>query len=161
MADSRDPRTRYFRRAFLGIHVLVTLVFAVALTTGVWRGISEIRPARTTPPGDVAACLDRLEDLRAELLERLGSFPNATSAAAEGRAFGEWSVEYRARLLSARASCKKPAGASPAQAEAIREAFGAVVRTLDLSAISATHWARHLGPSLDETRELLEAARKP
>src|SRR5690606_33805283 len=39
------------------------------------------------------------------------------------------------------------------------EAFGAVIRTLDLAAISATHWARHLGPALDDAARAIERAR--
>lgn len=159
MADTRDPRTRVFRRTFQAAHAIVALVFCALLATGVWRGLSEIRPAKATPPGTVGVCLERVAALRGELLDRLGSIPRAASAAAEGRAFERWSVEYRARLLAARAACNRPEGASAAQAEALREAFGAVIRTLDLAAISATHWARHLGPALDDAARAIERAR--
>lgn len=159
MSDTRDPRTRVYRRLFQAIHAVVAVTFCILLFLGVWRGISDIRPAKPIQPSTVASCVDRAAELRGELLDRLGSIPHADSAAAEGVAFERWSVDFRARLLDARARCKKPSDASPAQAEAVGKAYAAVVRTLDLSAISATHWARHLGPSMDEASEAISAAR--
>lgn len=156
---TRDPQTRVYRRVFTGIHLVVAVLFCAMLAVGVWRGLAQIRPARPVQPEAVPACVAHAEDLREELLRRLASFPTAASAAAEGQAFEKWSVAYRARLLDARARCLKPEGASASQAEAVKVAFDAVVRTLDLSAITATHWARHLGPSLDDAADAIERAR--
>lgn len=158
-ADTRDPQLRLYRRLFQGAHGVVALVFCSLLAAGVWKGIREVRP-RPTESAPVGACVEEAARLRGELLERLASFPSAASAAEEGRAFENWSVTYRGRLMDARARCRRPEGATEAQAAAIRDAFDAVVRTLDLSAIAASHWARHLGPSLDETTRAIEAARK-
>jgi len=153
------PQTRVYRRIFQALHALVAVTFCVLLFLGVWRGLSDIRPERRLTPDSAERCVERAAELRGELLDRLGSIPHAASAAAEGQAFERWSVGYRARLLDARARCRKPADATPEQTEAIRTAYEAVIRTLDLSAISATHWARHLGPSMDEASRAIEAAR--
>ncbi|WP_373045107.1 hypothetical protein [Vulgatibacter sp.] len=159
-AETKPKQFRIYRRVFTGIHMVVAVVFGSLLAAGVWGGISEIRPARKLAPLSAAACVERAAALHDELLARLGSFPHADSAAAEGAAFEQWSVAYRARLLEARARCKKPEGGSPDQARAAQKAFGAVIRTLDLSAITATHWARHLGPSLDDAAGAIEEARQ-
>ncbi len=158
-ADTRSPETRIYRRVFTGIHMLVAVIFCSMLAAGVWRGIGEIRPEKPVTPAPMDRCVERAAELRQELLGRMATFPTADSAAAEGEAFEQWSVAYRARLLDARARCLKPEGASKAQAQAAKAAFDAVVRTLDLSAITATHWARHLGPALDEAAEAIEHAR--
>ena len=157
---TRDPQTKIYRRVFTGIHMLVAVVFCSMLAVGVWRGIAEIRPEKPMQPQAPQACVQQAADLREELLRRLASFPTAASAAAEGQAFEQWSVAYRARLLDARARCLRPEGSSPSQADAVKRAFDAIVRTLDLSAITATHWARHLGPALDDAAQAIEQARE-
>jgi hypothetical protein len=158
-AETRSPETRIFRRVFTGVHMVVAVIFCSMLAAGVWRGIAEIRPEKPVTPAPMDACVERAAELRSELLGRLATFATAASAAAEGEAFEQWSVAYRARLLDARARCLKPVDATKAQAQAAKTAFDAIVRTLDLSAISATHWARHLGPSLDDAAEAIEHAR--
>lgn len=151
---------RLLRRIFTSVYGLVALVFSLLITIGVVRGLTEIRGPRPAPPLAAEACLERIEALREELLDRLAAFARSTSAAEEANAFGPWAVEHRGRYEQTRARCNPPAGANPAQTEAIRDALTHLRRALDLSEIQATHWSRHLGPELDESAEAIDKARR-
>lgn len=156
---ARDPRGRLFRRIFLGLHVSVAAIFGLSLTWGVWQGLVRIRPPKAQPKLEVAACADDLSGLRQELVERLAGFPAAESAALEGRRYEEWAVAFRHRVASSRQRCTPPQGATGEQARAMNDAFVALLRSVDLSEIQATHWSRHLGPYLDEAAAAIERAR--
>ncbi|HEY0839780.1 MAG TPA: hypothetical protein VGD74_06305 [Vulgatibacter sp.] len=158
-APARDPRGRFFRRLFLGIHVSIAAIFGLLLTWGVWKGLAEIRPIRAQPKVDVSACAGELSKLRQELVERLAGFASAPSATKEGRAYEEWAVRFRHRVASSRQRCAPPKDATAAQSQAVAEAYDALLRSVDLSEIQATHWSRHLGPSLDEAAAAIERAR--
>lgn len=158
-APARDPRGRFFRRLFLGIHVSIAAIFGVLLTWGVWQGLAEIRPIRTQPKVDVSACAGELSKLRQELVVRLAGFPSAPSAAKEGREYEKWAVRFRHRVASSRQRCSPPKDATAVQSQAVAEAYEALLRSVDLSEIQATHWSRHLGPSLDEAAAAIERAR--
>lgn len=157
-SKSSDPTSRTIRRVLQALHLVVAVGFCVLLAIGAWRGVDQVRPSRPLKPMAAAGCVQMAGQLRQELLERLASFPHAVSAAEEGRAFENWSVEFRGRLVDAAATCRSPEGATAEQKKALRDAFTSVTRSLDLSAITATHWARHLGPSLDESAEAIEEA---
>lgn len=154
------PLSRVLRRLFQGIHLVVAVLFGSLLLAGVWNGLADIRPEKGLPAASVQVCVSDADRLRGELLDRLAAFPAAEAAAEEGTAFEKWSVKYRARLLDAKARCNPPAGASKAQAKALAKAFATITRTLDLSQIHATHWARHLGPSFDDATRAIKAARE-
>lgn len=151
---------RLLRRIFTVVYVLVAAGFSLLVTIGVLRGLTEIRGPRPAPQLDARSCLERLETLREELLDRLAAFSRSPSAAEEANAFGPWAVEHRGRFVQTRARCNPPRDATPAQAEAIRTALTHIRRALDLSEIQATHWSRHLGPELDESADALDAARR-
>lgn len=157
-AKTSDPTSRTIRRILQALHLVVAVGFCVLLALGAWRGVDQVRPSRPLQPMDVDGCVKMAGELRQELLERLATFPHAQSAAEEGRAFENWSVQFRGRLVDASAACKNPVGATAEQQRLIKEAYTSVTRSLDLSAITATHWARHLGPSLDDSAEAIEAA---
>lgn len=158
-APARDPRGRFFRRLFLGIHVSVAAIFGVLLTWGVWQGLAEIRPPRAQPKVDVPACAGELSKLRQELVGRLAGFPSAASATQEGREYEKWAVKFRHRVASSRQRCTPPRDASAVQAQAVADAYDALLRSVDLSEIQATHWSRHLGPSMDEAAAAIERAK--
>lgn len=158
-AEIRDPLSKKIRRLLQGLHLVVAVGFCCLLAAGAWRGIAEIRPVKPIVPAAVSTCTDEAGKLRSDLLDRLAAFPRGASSAEEGKAFERWSVAFRGRLNDSRARCSPPAGASADQVAAVKKAFAAVTRSLDLSLITATHWARHLGPSLDESAEAIEAAR--
>lgn len=158
-APVRDPRGRLFRRIFLGLHVSVAAVFGLSLTWGVWQGLARIRPPKAQPKVAVAACADDLSALRQELVGRLAGFSSASSAALEGRRYEEWAVKFRHRVASSRQRCTPPEGATADQARAVSDAYEALLRSVDLSEIQATHWSRHLGPYLDEAAAAIERAR--
>lgn len=164
-AKTSDPTSRTIRRILQALHLVVAVGFCVLLAVGAWRGVGEVRPTRPVTPKAVDTCVEMAGNLRQELLERLATFPHAVSVAEEGRAFEKWSVAFRGRLVDASASCNPPEAATPEQKKLVREAFISVTRSLDLSAITATHWARHLGPSLDDSAEAIreagESARSP
>lgn len=151
---------RLLRRIFTVVYGLVALTFCALVTLGVVRGLTEIRGPRPAPPLDAAECLQRVEKLREELLDRIAAFARSPSAAEEADAFGPWAVEHRGRFEQTRARCSPPADATRAQADAVREALRHLRRALDLSEIQATHWSRHLGPELDASAEAIETARR-
>lgn len=151
---------RLFRRIFTSVYGLVALIFSLLITLGVIRGLTEIRGPRPAPRLSAEHCLERIEALREELLDRLAAFARSSSAAEEANAFGPWAVEHRGRFEQTRVRCNPPEGASPEEAKAIRAALAHIRRALDLSEIQATHWSRHLGPELDESAEALEKARR-
>ncbi len=151
---------RLFRRVFTSIYGLVALAFSLLIILGVVRGLTEIRGPRPAPKLGASACLDELETLREELLDRLAAFPRSPSAAEEANAFGPWAVEFRGRFVQTQARCSPPEGATKEQAVAVREGLVSIRRALDLSEIQATHWSRHLGPALDESAEALQRARR-
>lgn len=155
-----DRSGRLFRRIFLALYALVALAFCTLITVGVIRGLTEIRGPRPAPPLGAGPCLERVEALRKELLDRLAAFAHSPSAAEEANAFGPWAVEFRGRFEQTRARCNPPEGASAELADAIRESLRSIRRALDLSEIQATHWSRHLGPALDESAESLSKARR-
>lgn len=157
-AKSSDSTSRTIRRILQALHLVVAVGFCLLLAIGAWKGVDQVRPSRPLQPMAAGDCAKMAGKFRQELLERLATFPHAVSAAEEGRAFENWSVEFRGRLVDASATCRSPEGATAEQRKAIREAFTLVTRSLDLSAITATHWARHLGPSLDESAEAIEGA---
>jgi len=158
--DATHRTPRLFRRIFLAFYALVALVFCALIVVGVVRGLGEIRGPRPAPPLPAASCLERLEALRVELLDRLAAFPRSPSAAEEADAFGPWAVEFRGRFEQTRARCSPPADGSAELAAAIRESLKSIRRALDLSEIQATHWSRHLGPVLDESAENLQRVRR-
>lgn len=153
-------RGRLFRRGFLGIHALIAGAFCVLITLGVIRGLTEIRGPKPAAPLGATACVEQVEALRGELLDRLAAFSRSTSAAEEADAFGPWAMGFRGRFADAKARCSPPLGASKEQARSIAEAFDAVRRALNLSEIQATHWSRHLGPALDESADAIRQARQ-
>lgn len=152
-------RGRLFRRGFLGFHALIAGAFCVLITLGVVRGLTEIRGPKPAAPLGALACVEQVEGLREELLDRLAAFSHSRSAAEEADAFGPWAMGFRGRYADAKARCSPPKDASREQARAVAQAFEAVRRALDLSEIQATHWSRHLGPALDESADALRQAR--
>jgi len=157
-----DPRTpasgRFFRRLFLGIHAALAATFCLLLITGIWNGLEEIRPPRAQPRLTASACAEELSALHQEFQSRLTGFATARSSAEEGRAYASWVVQFRARIAAARRRCSPPLESPQAKVEAIDEAFRALLRSVDLSEVQATHWARHLGPSLDRAAAAIETA---
>lgn len=151
---------RLFRGIFTSLYGIVALVFSILIIAGVVRGLTEIRGPRPAPRLGPSECLERMEALRGELVDRLAAFPHSPSAAEEANSFGPWAVEFRGRFVQTRARCNPPEGATSEQAASIREALTSIRRALDLSEIQATHWSRHLGPALDESAEALEQARR-
>lgn len=151
---------RLFRRIFTSVYGLVALIFSLLIIAGVVRGLTEIRGPRPAPRLELARCIEQMEALREELVDRLAAFPHSPSAAEEANAFGPWAVEFRGRFVQTKARCNPPEGATQAQAAGVREGLATIRRALDLSEIQATHWSRHLGPALDESAEALEELRR-
>ncbi len=133
--------------------------FSVALAAGVWHGLAEVRPPRPKAKATVATCADDLGALRQELLARLASLATASSAALEGRSYEGWAVSFRGRVASARQRCSPPAESTLAEARSVDTAFRALLRSVDLSEVQATHWSRHLGPALDEAAAAIDETR--
>lgn len=146
------------RRLFLGIHATIAAVFSLLLVAGIWSGISDIRPPRKQPRASAAVCAEELARLHTEFQQRLAGFATARSSAQEGKDFERWVVRYRAEVASSRQRCSPPLEVSGEKAGQFERAFRSLLRSVDLSEVQATHWARHLGPALDQANEAIEEA---
>jgi hypothetical protein len=156
-----DPTTRLVRRVLLGVYSIVAVGFCGLLAVGIWQNLRDLKPEPPVTPVSAAQCVQDLQALRQELVDALAKLPSAPPSSDQPHAYDQWQRVFRSRLLLVKANCARPAGGTPAQAEAVHRAVGALQRFLDLSEITVAHWSRHLGPASEATEAaLVQAARE-
>jgi hypothetical protein len=156
----RDPRYRRFRIAAYALYLAVVVGFCGMLIVSVVRSVIAMTP-RVTSGGPrvltVQECVDQASALWQELDTQRQQLSREVPAKTTDEKWSRFRVRWLGRLRETQSLCALDSRAR----RPLRRAFESLEHLQDLYMTHAVQFAGEIGPTLDEFRSALDAAKQP
>lgn len=156
----RDPRYRPFRIAAYALYLVVVVAFCGMLIVSVVRSVIAMSPGVTSGGQRVLTvqeCMDQAGALWQDLDAQRQQLSREVPAKTTDEKWSRFRVRWLGRLREVQSLCALDSRAR----KPLRLAFERLERLQDLYMTHAVQFAGEIGPTLDEFRSALDAAKRP
>ena len=156
----RDPRYRPFRVAAYALYLVVVVAFCGMLIVSVVRSVVAMSPGVTSGGQRVLTvqeCMDQAGALWQDLDAQRQQLSREVPAKTTDEKWSRFRVRWLGQLREVQSLCALDSRAR----KPLRRAFERLERLQDLYMTHAVQFAGEIGPTLDEFRSALDAAKRP